>query len=654
MKIQSIILYSHDGRVRNLTFRLNGLNIITGRSSTGKSALSEIVEYCMGRSKFGVPEGIIRDKVAWYAVIFDFDNDQVLIAKPTPNPGNTQCGIAMVRRGNNLIVPDFTELSVNSDDESVTALLSKLLGIPENRTDVPLEHSRSSYSVTVRHTIYYLFLKQEIVANKYQLFYRQNEPQIPNTIRDTLPILLGVAPDDRFELESKLRMAKRDLKLIEKSIADEAEFAVQIENRGTALLSEARQVGIIPFAETSTSSEEILNLLVKVSHWSPGEIPDDDPTLISKLEEELSTLRAERRTLIERLEAARQFSEKGEGFSHEAGEQKDRLQSIHALPRNSTTGEWQWPFSERNLGMGTPIAEALLTEIRSLEMEMEKVLGERPKLDAYLMEEEANVQIVTNQIATKQQELSAAIAANEMIAELENQNNAASRIVGRISLFLETHQPATASNEKERRKRALLQKVAALESEIGADDSEDRMVSVLNSISSNIGGYARELKAEFHEYPFRFDLKRLTIVADRAGRPVPMDSTGGGANHMAYHLSAFLAFHRFTTANNRPIPRFLFVDQPTQVYFPSEAIYKEADGSIEKTEADSDLESVRALFAMLHRYTLEDCPGFQMIVTEHANLKDQWFQDSLVEKPWTDPPALVPEDWPGLEDENLI
>ncbi|PRE66231.1 hypothetical protein, partial [Burkholderia multivorans] len=33
-------------------------------------------------------------------------------------------------------------------------------------------------------------------------------------------------------------------------------------------------------------------------------------------------------------------------------------------------------------------------------------------------------------------------------------------------------------------------------------------------------------------------------------------------------------------------------------------------------------------------------------ITEHANLREQWFQDALVEQPWTKPPALVPEDWP--------
>jgi len=44
MKIKSIHIYSHDGQRRDLELKVDGLNVITGRSSTGKSALSEIVE----------------------------------------------------------------------------------------------------------------------------------------------------------------------------------------------------------------------------------------------------------------------------------------------------------------------------------------------------------------------------------------------------------------------------------------------------------------------------------------------------------------------------------------------------------------------------------------------------------------------------------
>ena len=36
MKIRSIHIYSHDGQRRDLQFKINGLNVITGRSSTGK------------------------------------------------------------------------------------------------------------------------------------------------------------------------------------------------------------------------------------------------------------------------------------------------------------------------------------------------------------------------------------------------------------------------------------------------------------------------------------------------------------------------------------------------------------------------------------------------------------------------------------------
>ena len=140
MKIKSIHIYSHDGQRRDLQFKVDGLNIITGQASTGKSALSDIIEYCMGRSSFNVPEGVIRDKVAWYAVIYQFESEQVLVAKPTPPRGGASCSTAMLRRGTELHPPLITELLVNSDDEAVVTILSRLLGIPENRTDVALEH----------------------------------------------------------------------------------------------------------------------------------------------------------------------------------------------------------------------------------------------------------------------------------------------------------------------------------------------------------------------------------------------------------------------------------------------------------------------------------------------------------------------------------
>ena len=102
---------------------------------------------------------------------------------------------------------------------------------------------------------------------------------------------------------------------------------------------------------------------------------------------------------------------------------------------------------------------------------------------------------------------------------------------------------------------------------------------------------------------------------------------------------------QFAAQDNRPIPQFLLIDQPTQVYFPSDKVYREADGSIQKTEKDADLVAVRRLFELLLEFTQKQTPGFQIIVTEHANLREACFQNALVEQPWAKPPALVPEDW---------
>lgn len=358
-------------------------------------------------------------------------------------------------------------------------------------------------------------------------------------------------------------------------------------------------------------------------------------------------LRQARRDIQTRIDAARQFSKRAGGYENEAAEQIDRLASIKALPKNPDSGEWQWPFSEQNLALESPVAIVLLNELESLDKELRIATAQRPKLEAYLAELGSEVDVISGDIKQKEAELSAAISANEVIALVGTRNNAAARVVGRISLFLETLLPNEDLTKLETENRRLNNKVKQLEEQIGSDDSNDRLTSILNNISAQVVQFIQKFGAEFRDFPARLNLPQLTIIFDRPERPVPMSRTGGGENHLAYHLSALLALHMFAAKNNRPIPHFLLIDQPTQVYFPSEQVYQDADGSVQRTEADADLNAVRRLFELLLKFTKEDVPGFQLIVTEHANLREQWFQDTLVEEPWAKPPALVPENWPS-------
>src|SRR5690606_17330247 len=263
---------------------------------------------------FNVPEGIIRDKVAWFAVIYQFEKEQVLIAKPTPPGSGASCSTAMLRRGAQLQAPDFKNLAINTDDDSIVELLSRLLGIPENRTDVALEHSRDSYNANVKHTFYYLFQKQGLVANKDQLFYRQNEQFQPQAIRDTLPILLGVSSHDRYELESKLRRAQRDLRINSKQLEQARDIVDTSYEQAISLYSEARTVGVAGKTDGNSDANGIIDALRSALSWKPETVPDDDGSRISLLEEELGQLRQDRRDTQARIDATRLFTKRAGGY----------------------------------------------------------------------------------------------------------------------------------------------------------------------------------------------------------------------------------------------------------------------------------------------------------------------------------------------------
>jgi len=62
-QIKGIHLFSHNSRRRDITFDLNAVNIITGPSGSGKSAICEIIDYCFGASECHIPTLCARRRV---------------------------------------------------------------------------------------------------------------------------------------------------------------------------------------------------------------------------------------------------------------------------------------------------------------------------------------------------------------------------------------------------------------------------------------------------------------------------------------------------------------------------------------------------------------------------------------------------------------
>jgi hypothetical protein len=79
------------------------------------------------------------------------------------------------------------------------------------------------------------------------------------------------------------------------------------------------------------------------------------------------------------------------------------------------------------------------------------------------------------------------------------------------------------------------------------------------------------------------------------------------------------------------------------VYFPPEPA---EDRSVEDL-GDDDRAELRRMFKMVFDAVSDVTPGFQVIITEHADINEDWYQDSVRER-WRGGLKLVPEDWPSV------
>lgn len=635
MKIKSIHLYNSSGERRDLNFILDGLNVITGKSSTGKSAIFEIIEYCMGRSSFNVPEGVIKEKVTWFAVIYSFDSEEILVAKPAPNKGNSTCSKVMLRRGGHVNPPEYHELKQNVDDDYVVDILSDALGIVNNHTNVDAEHSRDIFKVNIKHTFYYLFLKQGLVTNKDQLLYRQNESFQPQAIKDSFPILFGGVDDEQIAKERKLRELERDLKILNKRVKNLKENNLENLLQAKQLYSEALSVDLI---ESEISEDcsilEVIEILKKVQDskgWSSKLSVDPD---INAFENELNFLKSSRRALLSELNYLRINEKHTLGFNREVGEQISRLKSIYIYDSIDENKFEQYPDGN--------IFASIKSEIDSLEVELNSSNVEIPLLGGVIESLENNVFEINKQIQECDLKLSSLITLNSdgNTSIVEQQN----LVKGRISYFLETVQFSSIETGLINDRDRCQELIERLKNDLDNECADIKLDSVLSNISKYLSQYLKDSETEFSEYPARLDLKNLTIVFDRVGSPIPMNRTGSAQNHLSHHVDTYLALHKYAQTAQRPIPKFLMIDQPSQVYFPTLESYQALDGSIEST-VEGDIEAVTKFFKKLYDFSKNEVENFQIIVTEHANLSERWFQDSLVELPWKKPPALVPLDW---------
>jgi hypothetical protein len=229
---------------------------------------------------------------------------------------------------------------------------------------------------------------------------------------------------------------------------------------------------------------------------------------------------------------------------------------------------------------------------------------------------------------------------NEILKVQQDNFILQARVIGKIAQYLDTVADTQNDSALNQAVETARSRVALLEQDLNVDNAQEKVDTYLNIIGRYMSTYSSELDLEHRGNQLRLDIRNLTVIADTLDGPVPLYRMGSGENWVGYHVLAHLALHKWFRQKRRPVPSFLIFDQPSQAHYPPE---RDAEGSINALK-DEDKTAVLQLFKLISMAAEELAPGLQIIVMDHADLKDSWFETAVVER-WRGGKKLIPSDW---------
>ncbi|SLN38896.1 DUF3732 domain-containing protein [Oceanibacterium hippocampi] len=638
--IRAIVLYSHDGRKRILSFSASGLNIITGKSKTGKSAIIDIVDYCLGRGGYNIAEGEIRRRVSWYGLHLENAGDEVFVARDNPGPGTSTGSKVYYRRGRVEGYPDVEEIEKNITGSSLKTLMTQFAGIVENEHR-PTTGTRDPLSANISHSLFMCFQPQGIIASKDQLFNRMNDAFRVLALRDTLPYFLGAVDEDHFRHLAELDELRKKLRLLEAQEAKKLQAVEISRERVVRLVNEGKRLALIP-QEFQVIDDTVFDFLIQVAGSDIDEVAiyTDFGETVAQLELQRAALWRRISELNQDRKAAQSYVLAQSEYGREVSEQRARLSSI-GLYKADCGDKSRCPVCSAEHDQPVAAVDDINKALAGIDEQLTSVRKESPHLQRHINALDAEIERLSGDLRETSRELRAAIASDEEAKGEQEQLVARARYIGRLTNFLETILPNEENGPGESEIDQVKAMIEAVLSKIRSEEVESKMDTFLDLIGQKMTMYSNRLELEHKGSSLRLDVKKLTVVANTENGPIPLNRMGSGENWVGYHVLAHLALHWWFRRKSRPVPAFLILDQPTQAYYPPDA----QDGSLDEIEIDDDRSAVLSLFRLMQSACEEIEAPFQLVVLDHAHLREKWFEDAIVEE-WRGDNALVPYDWP--------
>ncbi|MFM2589504.1 DUF3732 domain-containing protein [Vibrio sp. TBV020] len=637
--IHEIGVIDKQGNKHPVSFK-KGLNVVTGKSSTGKSALIEIFDYCFGSDENTVPKGVITTNAAIYYVALAVNGQEMVIARD-PDMATK----AFFRRQESFNSDDLARdyfsihyfrplgefkkhlrnffLDIDDVDESLVARANR-----RNNAKAATPSIRSFSSFILQH--------QNLVANKHALFYRFDEKEKRDQAIDHTKIFLGLVDQKFFHLkQEKERLSAENRRLERQRETNKRTSERFKQNVGPAL---KQLYALMGFKEEPLPLEKVLrhpqdakeqfdSIIVpeRINHNS-------DATTQRYIELKLARNKksAELRKLHRQAASINKHIQEEELFV-------DNIKQFSS-PGHIHISASVCPFCHTEKDSLKESAEKLQQAILKVSGNLAQARPMKAKFESSLVDVKRSTEVVGSALTELNKQITEIEKTEKKIAEQKSLYESILMQKAKLFMLLDTLNMAD-DEELEKKITEIAKKLKGINKDLKQYDVQkglERASSKVNEYMAEIGSHF-EFEASYKpinlHFSFEsFDLYHLTPSNER----IYLRSMGSGANWLYCHITLFLALHKYFVelGDKCAIPSVLFFDQPTQVYFPnfnrdnSQTFEEQKDREAkqrtkQERHVDEDIEAVEKLFSQLSIYCneLELKYGYspQIIVTDHAD-----------------------------------
>lgn len=651
-QIKSLVLWSKNPqrKPRVLPFETGTVNVISGASRTGKSAIVPIIDYCLGSETCSIPVGIIRDNCEWFGIVVQTDEGQKLFARR--EPGNqTSTGDMFLAEEPRMRIPDA--IAKNITVEAVKQKLNALSGLTSLDFSVSDEVGQFTARPGFRDLAAFLFQSQNIIANPHVLFYKADSYEHQERLRSVIPYVLNALTPDLMAKQHELKELERELTRSEKELRAYEATSAEFKARVGLLTTEALELGLlsdVPVAATPIGRQ--LDILKTLSARTDA-MPTATGAALSKVDDRLLELKASESTVAGQLVGLRRrqqditsLRDSARNYEAAVSVQKERL------------GVSRWLLHQRKGNEKCPLCGSTQ---QPAEKELEAFVEALQNLEAGSASFEVVPSTLDRELSLVRQDLNSTIenlnAIQLQIREIEQSSNEsqerrftesnAARFLGRLEANLSVLNRTVIDSDLRLKIEKLRVVIEPLRAAIRAANIAAKEKAAIGNIDNHANRYVEGLDAEDPTLPIRFQRNDLSLKVVRGQREDFLWELGSGSNWLSYHIALALAFQRFFISQKEsPVPSFLVMDQPSQVYFPKTLANRPGKDDADPPFTDADVQAVRKVFATLAKATM-DVPGqLQIIVLDHA-AEPVWqgIQNIHFVEEWRGSKKLVPLDW---------